>query len=201
MGTGMALPWGLLPLVRLDHGHIAEDMALGLDLALAGHAPLFCEAVQLTSRFVADAGVARTQKARWEHGHLAAMREHLPRLLAGAWRRRDPALAVLALDLMIPPVALYTALLGAALLGVGGLTLAWPAGWPLLAPLLLPLLGTAACFGTAIVLGWWCCARDLVAPRELLALPFYAAWKLPIYAAYALGRRSAWVRTRRAGEA
>jgi glycosyltransferase involved in cell wall biosynthesis len=196
MGTGMALPWPLLAQVQLDHGHLAEDMALGLDLALAGHAPLFCTEVRLTSRFVADAGVARTQKARWEHGHLAAMSEQLPRLLRGAWQRRDPALAALALDLLIPPVALYTALLAALLAGLG---LASPLLPVLLRPALALVLASAAAFGAAIGLAWWRCARDLVSARELLALPLYALWKLPIYLAYAVGRRSAWVRTRRGG--
>lgn len=195
MGTGMALPWSLLPLVQLDHGHVAEDMALGLDLALAGHAPLFCAEVRLTSRFVADSAVARTQKARWEHGHLAAMGQHLPRLLRGAWQRRDPALAALALDLIIPPVALYATVM-AALLGATAVAALLLPGMGLA---LMLVLVSAAMFVLAIAVGWWRCARDLISPRELLALPLYALWKLPIYLAYAIGRRSAWVRTRRVG--
>ncbi|MEY4749802.1 MAG: hypothetical protein RIQ60_2016 [Pseudomonadota bacterium] len=196
MGTGMALPWPLLGQAQLDHGHLAEDMALGLDLALAGRAPLFCTEVRLTSQFVADAGVARTQKARWEHGHLAAMGQHLPRLLRGAWQRRDAALAALALDLVIPPVALYTAVVAALTVTLGLAALLLP---ELLLPALGLVLASGAAFVLAIGLAWWRCARDLISARELLALPLYALWKLPIYVAYAIGRRSAWVRTRRGG--
>lgn len=58
MGTGMALPWDLAASARLATGHIAEDMKLGVDMALAGRPTQFLEQAQITSEFPLDAAVA-----------------------------------------------------------------------------------------------------------------------------------------------
>ena len=196
MGTGMALPWPLIAAAQLATGHVAEDMKLGVELTKAGHPPRFLVDVRVSSAFVADSGVARGQKARWEHGHLAILREELPGLIRDAIVRHDAALATLALDLMIPPVALYFLVVFAALatllVGVG----LWPA---LRAAAGLVTAGALA-LGLAIGLGWAVYGRQLISARELLALPFYALWKIPVYVAYFVGSRSGWVRTRRERE-
>jgi len=41
MGTGMAFPWRQIAHSSLASGRIAEDVALGLQLALDGHPPQF----------------------------------------------------------------------------------------------------------------------------------------------------------------
>jgi hypothetical protein len=116
------------------------------------------------------------------------------RRAAGA--RRDPALAVLAMDLMIPPVAFYFLLLAAVL--AAGLLAAWL--WPVFHALAaLAALG-ALCFVLAIGLGWFHFGRGILKARELLQLPFYALWKIPVYLAFFVGRRSGWVRTKRDGK-
>jgi glycosyltransferase involved in cell wall biosynthesis len=193
MGTGMALPWPLAATAELATGHIAEDMQLGIELTKAGYAPQFLPGVRVTSAFVQDTGVARVQKSRWEHGHLATLIDELPGLLRAALARRDPALAVLAMDLMIPPVAFYFLLLAALV------TAAIPAAalWPVFhAAAALASLGALA-FALAIGLGWLRFGRELLSARELLGLPLYALWKLPVYVAFFVGRRSGWVRTAR----
>jgi cellulose synthase/poly-beta-1,6-N-acetylglucosamine synthase-like glycosyltransferase len=193
MGTGMALPWRLISTAELATGHIAEDMKLGVELTKAGFAPQFLREVRVTSAFVQDTGVARVQKSRWEHGHLATLAEELPGLLRAALARRDPALVVLAMDLMIPPVAFYFLLL--CVVVAASLLAAW--AWPVFqAMAALATLG-AACFALAIGLGWLFFGRELLAARELLGLPFYALWKLPVYLAFFVGKRSGWVRTKR----
>lgn len=194
MGTGMALPWVLMARARLASGHVAEDMQLGVELAKAGHGPMFLAQGRVSSRFVDDPTVARRQKARWEHGHLDTLRQELPALVRDAAHQRSRALAALALDLCIPPVALYFSLL-AVLLAVTALAAAvWPAARPAAA---LVAAGAAA-FAVAIGIGWWHFGRPLLQARELLRLPLYALWKLPVYLAYAFGARSGWVRTQRA---
>jgi hypothetical protein len=126
MSTGMALPWPLISTARLATGHVAEDMKLGVALTKAGCAPQFLPTVRVTSAFVRDTGVARVQKSRWEHGHLATLGEELPGLLRVALARRDPALAVLAMDLMIPPVAFYFLLLAALVAAAIPAAAFWP---------------------------------------------------------------------------
>jgi cellulose synthase/poly-beta-1,6-N-acetylglucosamine synthase-like glycosyltransferase len=193
MGTGMALPWPLAATAELATGHVAEDMQLGIELTKAGYAPQFLPDVRVSSAFVRDTGVARVQKSRWEHGHLATLIAELPGLLRAALARRDPALAVLAMDLMIPPVAFYFLLLGALLAGTVLAAYLWPVFH---AAATLTTLGVLS-FALAIGLGWFRFGRKLVSVLELLRLPLYALWKLPVYVAFFIGNRSGWVRTRR----
>ncbi len=193
MGTGMALPWDLAATARLASGHIAEDMKLGVDLAIAGRPTQFLADAQVSSEFPLDAAVARTQKARWEHGHLQTLIEELPRLLGAFVRRPRVATLALALDLVIPPLALYflSVAVSLPLLGAGSYfaTGLLPALW-------IALTAAVALF-FAITLAWLHHARHVLSLRELLSVPLYAAWKLPVYVAYFLNRKSGWTRTAR----
>lgn len=193
MGTGMALPWSLAAQAKLATGHVAEDMKLGVEMAKVGLPPHFLESVEVSSAFVTDSSVARVQKSRWEHGHLATMTEELPHLLQAAWQQRSKSLAVMGLDLLIPPLALYFMVL----IGVTALTSGlgvWLETFQLAAA---TALISAMVFGTSVLLAWWRFGRHLLTGQELLTAPLYALWKLPVYLAYALKKRSAWVRTKR----
>ncbi len=197
MGTGMALPWGLVKNAPLSTGHVAEDMKLGVDLALRGHPTRFLPTASVTSRFPESSADARAQKSRWEHGHLATLTEQMPQLLSAAIRERNLALFFLGLDLMIPPLALYVLLLTPASGFMLGLAWVWSPAWAAAVLLWVSMLA----FGAAMLLAWHTQARHLLALRELLRTPLYALWKLPIYAAYALNQRSGWTRARRVAEA
>ena len=196
MGTGMALPWALMSTAKLATGHITEDMKLGVDLAVAGHAPQFLPQIRVSSAFPQDTGVAKVQKSRWEHGHLATLTEELPGLLMAAFKSCKPALVVMALDLLIPPVAFYFLLLAVAECLVVLAAVFWPVWLP--AAVLLSISGLG--FVVAIGLTWWGFGRHLLSARELMTTPLYALWKLPVYLAYFLKKRSGWVRTKRESE-
>jgi cellulose synthase/poly-beta-1,6-N-acetylglucosamine synthase-like glycosyltransferase len=196
MGTGMALPWALIVNAKLATGHITEDLKLGLDLTVAGHAPQFLPQVRVSSAFPMDTSVAKVQKSRWEHGSLATLAEELPGLLSAALKTGKPALIVMAMDLLIPPVALYFLVLAAALGLSLGAAMVWPV-WQLAA---VVASVAAVAFFLAIALTWWCFGRHLLSVKELLSTPFYALWKLPVYLAFFLKKRSGWVRTKRITE-
>ncbi len=197
MGTGMALPWSLMSTARLATGHVTEDMKLGVDLAVAGHAPQFLPQVRVSSAFPLDTGVAKVQKSRWEHGHLATLTEELPGLVRAAFRSGDPALIVMAMDLLIPPVALYFLVLAVAATA----SVAAAAFWPVWRPAAIFVGIAAVSLGLAIGLAWAGFGRHLLSARELMTTPLYALWKIPVYLAYFLKKRSGWVRTRRESEA
>lgn len=196
MGTGMALPWALMSTAKLATGHITEDMKLGVDLSVAGFAPQFLPEVRVSSAFPQDTGVAKVQKSRWEHGHLATLTQELPGLLKVALTTGKPSLIVLAMDLLIPPVALYFLLLGIAT----ALSLALALFWPVWQMAMWVALAACLCFALAIGLAWWFFGRHLLSARELLTTPLYALWKVPVYLAYFLKKRSGWVRTKRDSE-
>ena len=192
MGTGMAFPWALLRDAPLATGHLVEDMQLGLDLADAGRAPLFCAHALVSSVFPIDADGARGQRTRWEHGHLSVIAKVGPRMLLRALMRRDRRLLGMTLDLMVPPLAaLVLTLIALTALG---------AAWAWLTADARPL-GVAACalvlLGAGVVLAWWRDGKRIVALKELLALPLYVAAKIPMYVQLFTKRQIEWVRTKR----
>jgi hypothetical protein len=168
-------------------------MKLGVDLAIAGRPTQFLTDARVTSEFPRDAAVARTQKARWEHGHLQTLTHELPRLLAAFVRRPRAATLVLAMYLVIPPLALY--FLSVAITLPLCLAGAWLS--PAFIPAAVLLVFSALALAVAIALAWWQHARHLLRLRELLSVPLYAAWKLPVYVSYFLQRKSGWTRTAR----
>lgn len=192
MGTGMAFTWPMLREAPLANASIVEDMKLGIDLAKDGRAPLFCAAALVTSTFPDSAVATKTQRTRWEHGHLEMILREVPGLLAAAWRQRDGRLAGMGLDLCVPPLAL----LAAALLGGTALAVlvSWWVGDPTLGIVYGLLL---AVFGMAAMLAWWVRGRDLVRLVELLSIPLYIAAKLPLYLRFVIRREKRWVRTDR----
>ncbi|GJD60754.1 glycosyltransferase family 2 protein [Methylobacterium frigidaeris] len=194
-GTGFAVPTRLLATVGLANGHLAEDLKLGLDLALAGHPPRFCPQAEVTSALPAGAAARRAQQTRWEHGHLSLILPYAGRLLRAALHRGDARLAAMALDLCVLP--LVTLALAEA--GLAGLALAW---WALGGGA-GPLLITAA--SLAILVLALCLAarrwgRGLVRWQDLAAAPRLVAGKAGILARFAVRRQTDWVRTERAGE-
>jgi cellulose synthase/poly-beta-1,6-N-acetylglucosamine synthase-like glycosyltransferase len=195
MGTGMAFPWALIANAPLASGHLVEDMQLGIDLALAGRPARFVPHALVTSSFPETDAAAASQRTRWEHGHIATLLGAGPRLLWAGLSRARPAVAALALDLMVPPLALLM-LLQLVLAGVNALGLA-ALGWALpfaLSSVALLLLGSA------VVLAWAGFGRDVIRLDELATAPLYALRKLPIYAAFLKKRQAEWVRAKRHGE-
>jgi cellulose synthase/poly-beta-1,6-N-acetylglucosamine synthase-like glycosyltransferase len=193
MGTGMAIPWNVLKLVNLGSPQIVEDLKLGLDLALAGHPPLFCPSARITSEFPSSAEGAKSQRKRWEQGHLDTIVRFAPRLLTTAIARRDWNLLAITLDLSVPPLSL----LGMLVLGVFGLSLSFA----MTGGSFTAFYVSTACifaFVTAIFLSWLKCGRDAVPPRALLLIPYYAVRKLSLYRQLAFGKiDSRWTRTDR----
>lgn len=192
MGTGMAFPLALLDDALLAHGHITEDMKLGIDLALAGHAPLFLPTALVTSSFPTTQAATRTQRTRWEHGHLDMLLHQAPALWREGWRRGDRAAMGLALDLCVPPLALFTGLLG---LGWWvALALGWLGGsWLPLGVATVSLMGLLS----AITRAWRGWGREVMAGRELLMVPLFILAKVPIYLGFVLRRQTRWIRTDR----
>ncbi len=195
MGTGMAFPWQTIRSAHLATGHIVEDMKLGLDLALAGSAPMFCPHALVYSYFPSSAEGVQSQRTRWEHGHLSVIASAAPAALLGAVRRRSASLFAFGLDLCVPPLALLV-LLVCALTGLS-LVLAL-AGGPV-APLLLGVLAGVA-LAMAILLSWWRYGRTVLSGKELALAAFYVLAKMPLYFRFLFRRQVSWVRSKRDSE-
>lgn len=191
-GTGMAFPWDVLPTISLASGNIVEDMQLGLDLAIAGYAPDFCGAAQVTGVLPQQAVAATSQRQRWEHGHLQTLLTQVPRLVKAALKQKRGDLLALALDLSVPPLSLLVMLWFAAT-AIAGLFSLFTGFW--IPTLLFSLEGILII--TAIGIAWANFGRDKISGKTLLSVPFYVLWKIPLYFAFIFKPQKDWVRTQR----
>jgi len=195
-GSGMAFPWPLLRDAPPLRANLVEDMVLGIELALVGTPPTLCSAVSVSSALPEPGKVQLRQRRRWEHGHLATLMVHGPRLLLAGLARRQAGLVAMALDLMVPPLALLvSAIAGLSLVALGAVALGASAG-----PLLLCLTGGTLIL-IAVLSAWWRFGRHLLPARTLAAAPLYVLWKMPLYLGFFLrGRHGHWERTSRTAE-
>lgn len=191
-GTGMAFPWEVIRTAPLATGNIVEDLQLGIDLTLAGHAPVFCPEALVTGCLPSNAAATKKQRTRWEHGHLHTIRKTVLPTMAKALLHFRPDLLLLALDIAVPPLSL--------------LVLIWT------------MLGVASCLvwrftGAALPIDIWACGavmllttllavwmrfgRKIIGLATLAAIPLYVLAKIPMYVGYVLSREREWVRTER----
>jgi len=195
MGSGMAFPWNLIAQADLADGHLVEDLKLGLEFAHNRTAPRFVPQAEVRSVFPTSAAGVATQRRRWEHGHLGMLFDVAPRLLWQGLRTANLGLLALAVDLCIPPLALLTLLMLAA---VTASTVAWwLSGWT--APVLIAWASCAA-FVAAVLAAWARFARDTLSVTEMAGIPLYVFWKVPVYLRFALRRERNWVRSARDAE-
>lgn len=191
-GTGMAFPWSVIAKVTLASGNIVEDMQLGIDLAIAGTAPRLCTEAQVIGLLPQQERAAKTQRMRWEQGHLQTISSQLPRLLTAFVQQKRLDLLVMALDLSVPPMALLVMVLTATLLmsvAAGLLGLSWyPA----------QLLGVSEVLLVCTIIAVWAkYGRSVISLKQLMSVPLYILWKLPVYFAIAKRPQQEWVRTER----
>jgi len=192
MGSGMALPFGILSQLDLATGHLAEDQKLGAELALVGNAPLFCPEAQIFSQLPQTEQGKRRQRARWEHGHLSIIGEFFVPLIGRAMSQRSLQLIAFAFDLCTPPLSLLILCLA--------LTEAITLSWFIVMGSVSPLAVASAaliCLAASIGAAWWRFGQDLISPRELMAAPAYCLVKIPSFIRFFVNRQIEWVRTER----
>lgn len=188
MGTGMAFLWEHINQANLASGHIVEDMKLGTDLAAMNKAPKFFPQAIVTSVFPPSDAATNTQRARWEHGHLSVILNESPKLIFGAIKRFDLQMLGMALDLLVPPLAMLTLLCG--LVFVFSM---------LLDEQLIKIISTSlmASLFLAVFLAWLMFGRHVISFKQLCYAPIYALIKIPLYIKFFLNRQVEWVRSKR----
>lgn len=191
-GSGMAFPWEVIRAADLAGGHLAEDLKLGLDLAMMGKFAVFCPDAVVTSDVAVGGSPSRSQRARWEHGVIETTMRYLPRLLIRFCKAPSLPLLAVALDLCIPPLALLALMLGADLVLALGFLFAFGAVAPVTVSALVCIF-----FFAAICLAWWRHGQDIMPFRWLVFAPLYAIMKIPMYGSFFLNRQRAWVRGER----
>lgn len=190
-GAGMALPWSVAERIDLATGEIVEDLALSSRLTAEGAAPVLVERALVESVFpVSDAG-AVTQRARWENGSLRLALSVAPGLMVRSLTKADFRLACAAVDLAIPPMAVFGAAITAAL-GLSLIPLIWGD-----AAAFMTACAALAAFGVATIAAWIAFGREAVPLKDVFAAGGYLRDKASVY--LGKGRQSArtWTRTAR----
>lgn len=191
-GTGMAFPWSVIRSVSLASGNIVEDMQLSMDLAIAGSPTAFCPETKVLGLLPQQEQAAKSQRTRWEHGHLQTMQAQVPPLLKAAIQQKRFDLLAIALDLSIPPLSLLI-MLWIAVTVVALLAGVFANIWLPFALMLLE--GTMILM--AILVAWIKFGRSDLPAATLLAIPFYILWKIPLYIAFMIKPQTKWIRTER----
>jgi cellulose synthase/poly-beta-1,6-N-acetylglucosamine synthase-like glycosyltransferase len=191
-GTGMAFPWSVISRTNLHTGNIVEDLALGLDCAVLGRAPIFYPAARFTSPFPVSTEAQQSQRSRWEAGHLKMIAGHVPRLFMRALASGNRDLLALTCDMAVPPLAFFAfassgVALGSAVLALlGGATTA-----------LAVSLTAVFAFSTAIAIAWQRVGKDTLSLRDVALVPAYILSKAMLYFRVMAGRQFEWIRSRR----
>jgi cellulose synthase/poly-beta-1,6-N-acetylglucosamine synthase-like glycosyltransferase len=193
MGTGMAFPWAIIQSANLASGSIVEDLKLGLELVQSGAPPIFYPSARVTSQFPLSVEGAKSQRKRWEEGHISMILTTGRHCIYQAIARRNLDLLALALDMAIPPLSLLAILLAgvssvAAVAVFFGLSSA-------------ALVISATCIGAfvlAIFLSWVKYGRDILPPGAIISVASYIFAKLSIYRRLLSGSAAPqWTRTDR----
>jgi cellulose synthase/poly-beta-1,6-N-acetylglucosamine synthase-like glycosyltransferase len=192
MGSGMAFPWKTLNRATLATGHIVEDLKLGIDLACAGAPTAFCPDALVNSDFPASSDGIKSQRTRWEHGHIGVILKEAPRLLLQSIVKRDFNLMALAIDLSVPPLALLSLLVAIVWCASFLLYLIQGSSLPLKLATMAGIL-----LGLSVLLSWHRYGRRIVSLGELAFAVLYVFWKVPMYVKFVVARQLDWVRSRR----
>lgn len=191
-GNGMCFSCDLLRAHPYRAFSIVEDVEYGLALGYAGQRVYYVGESEVRGVMVSSEVSSRSQRARWEGGRWALARTHVPRLLAGALRGRNPVLLDLAFDLLVPPLSTLCLLaFSGAALGVVRLAFGGP-----VAPLAV-WAAASLCLLLYVLRGWALSGAGLRGLLDLAWAPVYVVWKLTLR--FRGGRRSTteWVRTTR----
>lgn len=192
-GNGMLLARDQLLTKPWNAFTSAEDLEYSLDLHLSGIRIAFARGAVLLSPTAPDAHAATQQQLRWEGGKMRLARAWMPKLLARAISRRQPALLGLAFDLAMPPLGFLSAIALAGAVTSAALSLAGLLREPSFLPWAVAL--------TAITLHVFVGMRAANAPapcyRALLGAPWFVVTKLMRLKRVLTFDADTWVRTDR----
>ena len=195
-GNGMCFTTSVLREVPYDAFSVVEDLEAGIRFAEHGHRVRYAGEAHVYGEMASTERSSRTQRARWEGGRFRMARAFVPRLLSRARRERDRVALDLAIDLLVPPLAilLATIVLGLAVtIGLAVLT-----GHPLIAEWLF--FSCAVAIGLYGFRGWMLSGTGLKGLASLAYVPVFVIWKLTLPLRGSHGSRE-WIRTTREGEA
>ncbi len=187
-GNGMVFAAELLRAHRWT-ASLTEDIEYHMALILAGERAMFAPDAVVEAEMPSSLRAAQTQNERWERGRIEMIRHFVPQLLRTALRRRSFLLFDAAVEQLIPPFAVLSALtlltLALALLADHQLALG------------LGLFALTAQI-VYVVTGLILTRAPGTVYRALLFTPIFLVWKIWLYVRILLGLKPGrWIRTAR----
>jgi 1,2-diacylglycerol 3-beta-glucosyltransferase len=185
----------LLERVPHDAFSVVEDVEYGIRIGRAGTRVHYVHEAHVLGEFVSGEQASRSQRQRWEQGRGELARKlGLPLLFEGL-RSRSPLLLDLALDVLVPPLAVIAAFTFAGL--AGSLALSAIAGG---------LVGSVYLWAFCCVAllayvarGWSLSGTGGAGLLALARAPLYVAWKARLLFVKP-AKKGEWVRTTREAE-
>lgn len=192
MGTGMAFPWDILKKADIGNGNIVEDMKLGIDLVSSGMGAHFYPVACVRSHFPSSEDALKSQRTRWEHGHMNTIfTEAIPLFMRGVLKLKPTAI-FFALDLAILPLSFLLLILSLNL--SASVMVSYFTNKPLYLTWSIILLANFLIWS---LLAWTVYGRKFLSLTELFAIPIYILAKIPIYLKLIVKREKKWKRTDR----
>lgn len=195
-GNGMCFATDLLEEVPHDAFSVVEDLEYGVRLGERGHRVHYAGEAHVYGEMVASEKASRSQRARWEGGRLQMAKRHAVPLIVRAVKERDPVLADLAMDILVPPLSVLVAATVAGTTASAALALVtWRPN------VALVLFGASGVFlATYAVRGWQVSGTGARGLATLGYAPVYMAWKATLGLRNSRRRPDEWVRTARSSE-
>lgn len=194
-GSGMAFPWSIVDSGKFKNANIVEDLKLGIDYTIEGYPPVFFPELTVSSCFPVEISGKKSQRKRWEHGHLTTIIRQVPRLAAQSIVKRNFNCMALAADLFVPPLALLSLLL----IILNTICI----GYALMEGGILPFvvsLGILTFFCIEVLVAWHFFGRKILSAKQLLYVPVYILKKVPLYLTFLVKRQVQWVKTTRTSD-
>jgi 1,2-diacylglycerol 3-beta-glucosyltransferase len=196
-GNGMCFTTDLLEQVPHDAFSVVEDLEYGIRLGERGHRVHYAGEAHVYGEMVSSEKASRSQRERWEGGRLQMAKQHALPLLRRAIRERNPMLADLAIDVLVPPLSVLVAATGVGV--AASAALAAVTRRPNLA--LLAFGASSVFLLTYAARGWEVSGTGARGLASLGYAPFYMAWKSTLRFRRPRKAPDEWVRTTRRSEA
>jgi membrane-associated HD superfamily phosphohydrolase len=155
-------------------------------------APIFFPQVCVTSFFPATQEAAKSQRARWEHGHLSLILSDAPALFIEAVKTKNLQMLGMAFDLIVPPLAVLV--LMNAFVFIFSLIIHQ------ITAINIVLVSASFVFFSlmsTVFLTWIFFGRHILSFQQLCYAPIYVLIKIPLYLKFLVNRQVEWVRTKR----
>ncbi len=194
-GNGMGFSAALLRRVPPRAFSIVEDIEYGVTLGLAGTRVAYVHEAEVRGDMPVSSEASAPQRARWEGGRTALIRQHVGPLCSAARGPRRGIPLDLAADLLVPPLTTITlwvtvGVVATALLVARGLV-------PVITA--VPWVAAFVALVVYVVRGAMLAPKGLRTLVDLLWAPAFAIWKVTLLLR-PNRNKGEWVRTTRSDE-